>query len=105
MVHEGLRILGVLLLLRFFCGPKLKSFNLSPVSWSVRLCATIASLAPPCPFLEDFFFSPCFFFFSHVKMCSTSRLQETYTVSHDASDPIIQGTRLLGPRAFLHSAY
>ncbi|KAG1731275.1 hypothetical protein EDB19DRAFT_1340198 [Suillus lakei] len=39
--------------LHCFCGPALKYLTLSPVLWSVRKCAAVASLAPSCPFLED----------------------------------------------------
>ncbi|KAG2149310.1 hypothetical protein DEU56DRAFT_851594 [Suillus clintonianus] len=40
--------------LRRFCGPNLTALSLSPISWSVRKCATVASLAPSCPLLKEF---------------------------------------------------
>ncbi|KAG1730598.1 hypothetical protein EDB19DRAFT_1375764 [Suillus lakei] len=40
--------------LRRFCGPNLTALSLSPISWSVRKCAAVASLAPSCPLLKEF---------------------------------------------------
>ncbi|KAG2063726.1 hypothetical protein BDR04DRAFT_1085111 [Suillus decipiens] len=40
--------------LHCFCGPTLKTLELSPTTWSVCKCVAIASLAPSCPLLEDF---------------------------------------------------
>ncbi|KAG0706360.1 hypothetical protein DFH29DRAFT_846127 [Suillus ampliporus] len=40
--------------LRCFCGPNLTTLRLSPISWSARKCAAVASLAPSCPLLEKF---------------------------------------------------